>query len=135
VPPDAGLQQRANFSSLIVGLDGTGDRTWATCEAGSNTNRSAIHYDIRYDTSRYTKQSIMVLYLATIFTAAGGPDRGGGAAPLSAVPVGFTGSLNPELEDCRRVLTTSRGHVITAPVVPAALKQQSKVSKAKLVVF
>ena len=28
---------------------------------------------------------------------------------------------NPELEDCRRVLTTSRGHVMTAPVVPATL--------------
>ena len=27
----------------------------------------------------------------------------------------------PELEDCSRVLTTSRGHVITAPVVPATL--------------
>ena len=29
---------------------------------------------------------------------------------------------NPELDDCSRVLTTSRGHVMTAPVVPATLK-------------
>ena len=31
---------------------------------------------------------------------------------------------NPELEDCSRVLTTSRGHVMTAPVVPATLKDK-----------
>ena len=30
---------------------------------------------------------------------------------------------NPELEDCRRVLTTSRGHVRMAPVVPPILKR------------
>ena len=29
---------------------------------------------------------------------------------------------NPELDDCSRVLTTSRGHVMTAPVVPATLE-------------
>jgi hypothetical protein len=45
VPPDAGLQKRVNFSTLIVGLAGTGDRTRTTCVAGSGHNRSAIHYD------------------------------------------------------------------------------------------
>jgi hypothetical protein len=38
VPLDAGLQKIANFSTLIVGLDGTGYQTWATCVAGSGTN-------------------------------------------------------------------------------------------------
>jgi hypothetical protein len=45
VPPDAGLQKRANFSTLIIGLAGTGDRAQATCVASSGDNRSAIHYD------------------------------------------------------------------------------------------
>jgi hypothetical protein len=45
VPPDQGLQKRANFSTLIVGLAGTGDQNRATCVAGSGANRSAIHYD------------------------------------------------------------------------------------------
>jgi hypothetical protein len=31
VPPDAGLHKRDTFSTLNVGLAGTGDRTWATC--------------------------------------------------------------------------------------------------------
>jgi hypothetical protein len=44
VPPDAGLQKRATFSTLHIGLDGTGNRTLATCVASSGTNRSAIHY-------------------------------------------------------------------------------------------
>jgi hypothetical protein len=44
VPPDAGVQKRATFFTLIVGLAGTGNRIRATCEASSSTNRSAIHY-------------------------------------------------------------------------------------------
>jgi hypothetical protein len=36
--PDAELQKRATFSTLIVGLAGTGNRTRATCVAGSGTN-------------------------------------------------------------------------------------------------
>jgi hypothetical protein len=44
VPPDAGLQKRATFSTLNVGLAGTGNRSRATCVASSGTNRSAIHY-------------------------------------------------------------------------------------------
>jgi hypothetical protein len=47
VPPDAGLQERANFSTLILGLAGTGNQTRATCVAGSSASRSAIHYDFR----------------------------------------------------------------------------------------
>jgi hypothetical protein len=39
-----GLQKRATFSTLNVGLAGTRNRTRATCVASSGTNRSAIHY-------------------------------------------------------------------------------------------
>jgi hypothetical protein len=44
VPPDAELQKRATFSTLNVGLAGTGNRTRDTCVASSGTFRSAIHY-------------------------------------------------------------------------------------------
>jgi hypothetical protein len=44
VPPDTGLQKRATFSTLKVGLAGTGNRTRATYVASSGTNRSAILY-------------------------------------------------------------------------------------------
>jgi hypothetical protein len=40
VPPE----KRATFSTLNVGLDGTGNQTRATCVASSGTNRSDIHY-------------------------------------------------------------------------------------------
>jgi hypothetical protein len=46
VPPDAGLQKRATYSTLNVGLAGTRNQTRATCGASSVTNRSAIHYAI-----------------------------------------------------------------------------------------
>jgi hypothetical protein len=39
--PDARLQKRASFSTLIVGPAMTGDRTWTTCVAGSGASRSA----------------------------------------------------------------------------------------------
>jgi hypothetical protein len=39
VPPDAGLQKRAPFSTLIVGLAGTGYQTRATCVASSGITR------------------------------------------------------------------------------------------------
>jgi hypothetical protein len=55
MPTDAGLYKRANFSELIVGLDGTGDQTQATCVAGSGDNRSAIDYDILRALSTYLK--------------------------------------------------------------------------------
>jgi hypothetical protein len=42
VPPDAGLQKRAIFSTLNVGLAGIGNQARATCVASSGTNRSAI---------------------------------------------------------------------------------------------
>jgi hypothetical protein len=45
VPLDAELHKRATFSTLIVGLAGTGDETQATCVARSGANRSAIQYD------------------------------------------------------------------------------------------
>jgi hypothetical protein len=45
VPPDAGLQKKANFSTQIVGLFMTVNITWAICMVGSSTNRKAIHYD------------------------------------------------------------------------------------------
>jgi hypothetical protein len=44
VSPGTGLQKRATFSTLNVGLAGTGNQTRATCVASSGTNRSAIHY-------------------------------------------------------------------------------------------
>jgi hypothetical protein len=43
--PDADLQKRTNFSTLMVGLSGTGDQTQATCVACSGDRLSAIHYD------------------------------------------------------------------------------------------
>jgi hypothetical protein len=43
---NVGLQKRDTFSTLNVGLAGTGNRTRATCEASSGTNRSAIHYTL-----------------------------------------------------------------------------------------
>jgi hypothetical protein len=46
--PDAELQKRATFSTLNIGLAGTGNRTRATGVASSGTNigtnHSAIHY-------------------------------------------------------------------------------------------
>jgi hypothetical protein len=44
VPPGAGLQKRATFSTLNVGLAGTGNRARDTFVASSGTNRSAIHF-------------------------------------------------------------------------------------------
>jgi hypothetical protein len=54
VPPDAGLQKRGNFSTLIVGLAETGEPAWATSVSGSGENCSAIHYDLftRYNLSK-----------------------------------------------------------------------------------
>jgi hypothetical protein len=44
VPPNAGFQKRATFSSLNVGLAWTGNWTRDTCVASSGTNCSDIHY-------------------------------------------------------------------------------------------
>jgi hypothetical protein len=38
------VTEKSYFSTLNVGLAGTGNRTQATCLAGSVTRRSAIHY-------------------------------------------------------------------------------------------
>jgi hypothetical protein len=43
VPLDAGLQKRANFPPLTIVLAGIEDQTRATCVAGSDATRSAIH--------------------------------------------------------------------------------------------
>jgi hypothetical protein len=59
VPPNAGLQTRATFSTLNVGLAGTGNQTRATCVASCGINRSAIHYAF--------KRALHVLFLETYF--------------------------------------------------------------------
>jgi hypothetical protein len=59
VPPDVGLQKRAIFSTLIVGL--AGDRSRATCGARSGANRSAIHYDLVVDKSVSLKTRLKFL--------------------------------------------------------------------------
>jgi hypothetical protein len=45
IPLDAGLQKRANFSTQIVGLARSGDRTQAPYVAGSDDKRLAIYYN------------------------------------------------------------------------------------------
>jgi hypothetical protein len=45
VPPDAGFQKKANFSTLNVGLARTWYQTPDNCVTGSGSYRSAIHYD------------------------------------------------------------------------------------------
>ena len=45
------------------------------------------------------------------------------STPRRAACPTFSVVSNPELEDWRRVLTTSRGHVMMAPAVPPTLKQ------------
>jgi hypothetical protein len=42
--PLSRVTEKSNFSTLNVGLAGTGHRTRATCMAGSVFRRSAIHY-------------------------------------------------------------------------------------------
>jgi hypothetical protein len=43
-PPDVGLQKRATFSTLNVGLAMTENQTLSTSVASSVARRSAIHY-------------------------------------------------------------------------------------------
>jgi hypothetical protein len=42
--PLSRVTEKSNFSTLNVGQAGTGNRTRATCMAGSVSRRSAIHY-------------------------------------------------------------------------------------------
>jgi hypothetical protein len=63
--PDAGLQKRATFSTLIVGLAGPGDQTWATCVAGSRTSRSAIYYNSIQNIPCKHNQIVTCTYLET----------------------------------------------------------------------
>jgi hypothetical protein len=44
VPPWGRVTEKSHFSTLNVGLSGTGNQTKATCLAGSVARRSAIHY-------------------------------------------------------------------------------------------
>jgi hypothetical protein len=46
--PLSRVTEKSNFSTLNVGLAGTGNRTRATCMAGSVSRRSAIHYAYIY---------------------------------------------------------------------------------------
>jgi hypothetical protein len=45
--PLSRVTEKSNFSTLNVGLAGTGNQTRATCMAGSVSRRSAIHYAFR----------------------------------------------------------------------------------------
>jgi hypothetical protein len=42
--PGCRVTEKCHFSTLNVGLAGTGNHTQATCLAGSVSRRSAIHY-------------------------------------------------------------------------------------------
>jgi hypothetical protein len=42
--PGRRVTEKCHFSTLNVGLAGTGNQTQATCLAGSFSRRSAIHY-------------------------------------------------------------------------------------------
>jgi hypothetical protein len=42
--PGRRVTEKSYFSTLIIGLAGTGNQTQATCLAGSVSKRSAIHY-------------------------------------------------------------------------------------------
>jgi hypothetical protein len=61
-----GFQKRATFSTLNVGLAGTGNQTRATCVASSGNNRWAIHYTLNITVwehpspSRYRKWRISI---------------------------------------------------------------------------
>jgi hypothetical protein len=46
--PLSRVTEKSNFSTLNVGLAGTGNQTRATCMAGSVSRRSAIHYTILF---------------------------------------------------------------------------------------
>jgi hypothetical protein len=57
---------KSHFSTLKVGLAGTGNRTQATCLAGSVARRSAIHYAFRY---LYYQLGFIVKYVFEVETA------------------------------------------------------------------
>jgi hypothetical protein len=58
VPPDAGLQQRANFFTLTVGLAGTGDQTlatqWQAAAITAQPSTIRFHLSMRTTLSRLT---------------------------------------------------------------------------------
>jgi hypothetical protein len=58
VPPDAGLQKRATFSTLNVGLAGIGNRTRATWQAAALTAKpSTTPFDPLHQTSEGLQRS------------------------------------------------------------------------------
>jgi hypothetical protein len=52
-----------HFSTLNVGLAGTGNQTQATCLAGSVSRRSAIHYAFGYTPHPFTGKRATLLPL------------------------------------------------------------------------
>jgi hypothetical protein len=69
VPPDAGLQIKANFYTLIVGLAGTGDQTRATWVARSRLPDYAIQYDLQSNVQSVTCSHYSILYLLPVYLA------------------------------------------------------------------
>jgi hypothetical protein len=67
VLPDAGFHKRATFSTLNVGLVGTGKQTRATCVAKSGTNRSVIHNALCSLGYRHIENSDDMFHLALIY--------------------------------------------------------------------
>jgi hypothetical protein len=65
VPPEAGLQKRATFSTLNLSLAMTGNQTRATCVAGSGTIPSAIHYAHRNICNKGAKRRLFLTLLNT----------------------------------------------------------------------
>jgi hypothetical protein len=55
--PGRRVTEKCHFSTLNVGLAGTGNRTQATCFAGSVSRRSAIHYTRSYGLLAEIKKS------------------------------------------------------------------------------
>jgi hypothetical protein len=65
VPPDEGVKKRTTFSTLNIGLAGTGNRDRDTCVASSGTNRSAIYYAFCPSNVQYGQLELEKFYLAT----------------------------------------------------------------------
>jgi hypothetical protein len=58
--PGRRVTEKSQFSTLNVGLDGTGNRTQATCLAGSVSRRSAIHYATKpYKESNFVQDFVL----------------------------------------------------------------------------
>jgi hypothetical protein len=72
--PGRRVTEKSHFSALNVGLAGTGNRTQATCLAGSVSRRSAIHFAIhtqRFETAARTKKKLSGAAAMAAFTEQG----------------------------------------------------------------